>query len=73
MVPNMIDPDQEPDQPALIRTGTFLDHPRLDITQGRRLLATYRLRRTIPNRSHHIPSGWQRLVRPGEDVVVSVS
>ena len=57
----------------LVRTRSFLDHPRLDVTQGGRLLASYRLRRMIPNRSHHIPSGWQGLVRPEEDVLIAVA
>jgi thioredoxin reductase len=72
VVPNMVDPERGADQPVLVRTRAFLDHPRLDVTQGPRLLASHQLRRMIPNRSHHLPSGWQRLVRPGEDVLVSV-
>jgi len=73
VVPNMIDPDQETDQPVLLRTRAFLNHPRLDVTQGGRLLGSYRLRHMVPNRSHHIPSAWRRLVRPGEEVLISVS
>jgi NADPH-dependent 2,4-dienoyl-CoA reductase/sulfur reductase-like enzyme len=72
VVPNMIETDREVDQPVLVRARAFLDRPRLDVTQGGRLLASHRLRRMIPNRSHHIPPGWQRLVRPGEDVLISV-
>ena len=45
----------------------------LEVTQGGRLLGSYRLRRMIPNRSHALPSDWLRLVRPGEDVLLSVS
>ena len=72
VVPNMIDPERGADQPVLVRTRTFLDQPRLDVTQGGRLLASHRLRRMIPNRSHHLPSGWRSLVVPGEDVLISV-
>jgi hypothetical protein len=50
-----------------------LDHPRLEVTQAGRLLATLRPRRMIPNRSHALPSDWLRLVQPGEDVLLSVS
>ena len=73
VVPNVAGPQEEPTDRVLVRTRTYLDHPRLDVTQGGRLLASYRLRRMIPNRSHHIPSGWQGLVRPGDDVVIAVA
>jgi len=73
VVPNLVDPGREPGQPVLVRARDFLHHPRIDVTQGGRLLASYRLRRMIPNRSHHMPSGWQGLVRPEEDVLISVS
>jgi hypothetical protein len=73
VVPNLIDPERATDQPVLVRASAFLDHPRLDVTQGGRLLASHRLRQMIPNRSHHIPSAWRRLVRPEEDVLISVS
>ena len=72
VVPNMVNAERGADQPVLVRTRAFLDHPRLDVTQGPRLLASHQLRSMIPNRSHHLPSGWQSLVRPGEDVLVSV-
>jgi thioredoxin reductase len=72
VVPNMVRPEGEPHHHVLVRTRSFLDHPRLDVTQGGRLLASYRLRHMIPNRSHHIPPGWQALVRPEEDVLISV-
>jgi len=73
VVPNMVGPDCAPDAAVLVRTRSFLDHPRLDVTQGGTLLASYRLRRMIPNRSHHIPPGWQGLVRPKGDVVIAVT
>ncbi len=73
VVPNMVDPEQETDQAVLVRARAFLDHPRLNVTQGGRLLASYRLRHMIPNRSHHMPCGWQGSVRPEEDVLISVS
>ena len=43
------------------------------MTQGDRLLASYRVRRLIPNRSHAIPSDWQRHVRPQGDVRISLA
>ena len=73
VVPNMMSPEDEPNDPVLIRTRSFLARPRLDVTQGGRLLASYRLRHMIPNRSHHIPSRWQGLVRHGEDVLIAVA
>jgi hypothetical protein len=57
----------------LVRSRAFLDHPRLEVTQGGRRLATLRPRRMIPNRSHSLRSDWLRLVQPGEDVLLSVS
>ena len=73
VVPNVVGRDAVPHDPVLVRTQSFLDHPRLDVTQGGRLLASYRLRRMIPNRSHHIPAGWQGRVRPEEDVLIAVA
>ncbi len=73
VVPNRADPAREGDEPVLIRSRVFLDHPRVIVAQGGRLLASYRLRRMIPNRSHAIPSGWWGRLRPGEDVLISVS
>ena len=49
----------------LIRSRTFLDRPRLEVTQGGRPVATYRLRRMIPNRSQAIPADWQAHLRLG--------
>jgi thioredoxin reductase len=73
VVPNRADPAREGDEPVLIRSRVFLNHPRVVVTQGGRLLASYRLRHMIPNRSHAIPSGWWGRLRPGEDVLISVS
>jgi thioredoxin reductase len=73
VVPNMINPERETDLQFLVRARAFLDHPRLDVTQGSRLLASHRMRRMIPNRSRRLPSGWEGLVRPGEEVLISVS
>ncbi len=73
VVPNIVEVGPQSDRPVLVRTRAFLDRPRLDVTQGGRLLASHRLRRMIPNRSHRIPSGWQQLVVAGEDVLISVS
>jgi hypothetical protein len=73
VVPNIVEVGRQGDRPVLVRSRAFLDRPRLDVTQGGRLLASHRLRRMIPNRSHRIPSRWQRLVAAGEDVLISVS
>jgi hypothetical protein len=73
VVPNVAGPGQETDQPVLVRSRVFLDHPRLAVTQGGRLLASYPLRRMVPNRSHRIPSHWLGQVQPDEDVLVSVT
>ncbi len=73
VVPNRVDPAHQGDGPVLVRSRVFLDHPRVVVTQGGRLLASYRLRRMIPNRSHPIPSGWWGQLRPDEDVLISVS
>jgi len=72
-VPNMVEPGRGSDAPFLVRTRAFLDHPRLQVTQGDRVLASVRLRRMVPNRSRALSSGWLHAVRPGEDVVVSAS
>ena len=37
VVPNLAGPDPDGDEPVLVRTRVFLDHPRLDVTQGSRL------------------------------------
>ncbi len=73
VVPNRADRAREGDEPVLIRSRVFLDHPRVVVTQGGRLLASYQLRHMIPNRSHHIPSDWRGRLHPGEDVLISVS
>jgi hypothetical protein len=71
-VPNLMEPDSDPG-PLLVRARAFLDHPRLDVTQGGRLLGSYRLRRMIPNRSHRVPSDWWRRANSQNDVCISVS
>ena len=73
VVPNRADPAHEGRQSVLIRSRAFLDHPRVVVTQGGRVLASYRLRHMVPNRSHHIPSDWWGRVQPGDDVLISVS
>ena len=73
VVPNLVEAGRAGTEPMLVRTRAFLDHPRLEVTQGGRLLGSFRPRRLIPNRSHTLPSDWLRLVRPGEDVLLSVS
>ena len=72
VVPNRAEPGRHGDEPVLIRSRVFLDHPRVDVTQGGRLLASHRLRPMVPNRSQHIPSDWWGRVRPDEDVLISV-
>ena len=57
----------------LIRSRTFLDHPRLEVTQGGRPVAAYRLRRMIPNRSQAIPSDWQGQLQSDEEVWITVA
>ena len=73
VVPNLAEPGRAGTEPLLVRTRAFLDHPRLEVTQGGRHLATLRPRHMIPNRSHALSSEWLRLVQPGEDVLLSVS
>ncbi len=72
VVPNRADPAREGDEPVLIRSRVFLDHPRVVVTQGGRLLASHRLRHMIPNRSHALASSWQGRLRSDEDVLISV-
>ena len=72
VVPNRTDPARAGGEPVLIRSRVFLDHPRVVVTQGGRLLASHRLRHMIPNRSHALPSGWQGRLRSDEDVLISV-
>ena len=69
----MAQPGRGGTEPVLIRTQVFLERPRLEVTQRGRLLGSFRPVRLIPNRSHALPSDWLRLVRPGEDVLLSVS
>ena len=73
VAPNLVVPGGAATEPLLVRSRVFLDRPRLDVTQGGRLLGSYRLRRMIPNRSHALPAGCLRLVQPGDDVRLSVS
>jgi thioredoxin reductase len=72
VVPNRTDPSGKGAEPVLLRSRVFLDHPRVVVTQGGRVRASYQLRRMIPNRSHAIPSGWRAHLRPDEDVLISV-
>ncbi len=72
VVPNRTDPARAGGEPVLIRSRVFLDHPRVVVTQGGRLLASHRLRHMIPNRSHALPSGWQGRLRSDDDVLISV-
>ena len=54
--------------------SSFLNHPRIQVTQGPTVLASYGLRRMIPNRSHRIPSDWQRQVDlQSDELLISVS
>lgn len=72
--PNLVRAGQFSRQPVLLRSTQFLDHPRIHIQQGARTLATYGLRKMIPNRSHHVPSDWYRSVDfDGGPVTVTVS
>ncbi len=73
VVPNLSGARPHQGEPMLLRSRTFLDRPHLQITQGERPVASYRLRRMIPNRSHALPSDWQRHVRADEDVWISVA
>jgi thioredoxin reductase len=73
VVPNLVEAGRAGTEPMLVRTRAFQDHPRLEVTQGGRLLVSFRPRRLTPNRSHTLPSDWLRLVRPGTDVLLSVS
>ena len=72
VAPNVVRAGQRTGTPFLLRSQVFLDRPRVDVTQGGRLLDSFRPRRLTPNRSHAAPSGWTGLVRPEEDVVISV-
>ena len=56
VVPNRTETARAGAGPVLIRSRVFLDHPRVVVTQGGRLLASHRLRHMIPNRSHALPS-----------------
>jgi thioredoxin reductase len=73
VVPNLAWPGRAGTDPLLVRTRDFLDHPRLEVSQGGQLLGSFRPRRLIPNRSHALPSDWLRLAQPGEDVLLSIS
>jgi len=73
VVPNVAQPHQDGTGSLLVRSQEFLDHPRLEVTQDGRLLGSFRLRRMIPNRSHSVPSAWMPLVRPEDDVFISVA
>ena len=73
VAPNLAVPARAGTGPVLVRSRVFLERPRLDVTQGGRLLGSFRPRRMIPNRSHAVSSDWLRLVQPGEDVQLSVS
>ena len=74
VVPNLIGTNLDNNsEPMLIRSRTFLDHPHLELTQGGRSLASYRPRQMIPNRSQTIPSDWPRLLRSGQDALITVS
>ncbi len=72
VVPNRADPAHAGTEPVLIRSRAFVDRPCVIVTQGGRILASYRLRYLIPNRSRGIPSSWWARLRPGEDVLISV-
>ncbi len=72
VVPNLVAPASEAEGVVLVRSRHFVQRPRLDVTQGGRLLGSYRVRRLVPNRSQRIPSGWRREVRAGEDVLVTM-
>jgi thioredoxin reductase len=73
VVPNICGPSSSNGERMLIRSRTFLDRPRLELTQGGRPVTSYRVRRMIPNRSLAIPSEWQRQLRSAEDVWISVA
>jgi thioredoxin reductase len=73
VVPNLTGANPPKGDAMLIRSRTFLDHPRLEVTQDGRPVASYRLRRMIPNQSQAIPSDWQGQLQPGGEVSIAVS
>jgi thioredoxin reductase len=74
VAPNLIRAAQPTDRPVLVRSTRFLEHPRILVEQDGRRLGSFRLRRMIPNRSHHIPFDWRRRVDiEGGDVHASVA
>jgi thioredoxin reductase len=73
VVPNLTGAEPHQGEPMLLRSRTFLNRPRLAVTQGGRTVATYRLRRMIPNRSHALPADWLGHLRSDEDVQISLS
>jgi thioredoxin reductase len=73
VVPNLAEPGWAGGGPMLLRSRVFLGTTRVQVNQGERLLADYRLRRLVPNRSHTLARGWRQRALPGEDVVISVS
>ncbi len=60
--PNLVRLGESTVPTTLLRSLTFLERPRIRVEQDDRTLATYRLRRMVPNRSHHVPSDWRRVV-----------
>jgi thioredoxin reductase len=64
--PNLAPADNRPPPRSrfLIRSSVFLHRPRLEVSQGARVLWQGSLRRLNPGRSAHIPAGWAAQVDP---------
>jgi hypothetical protein len=73
VVPNLTGANPPKGDAMLIRSRTFLDHPRLELRQAGRSVASYRLRRMIPNRSQAIPADWQGQLQSDGEVSISVA
>jgi thioredoxin reductase len=73
VVPNLTGAGPHDGEPMLVRSEVFLNRPRLTVTQGGRPVASRRLRRMIPNRSHALPPDWLAHLQSGEDAWITVS
>ena len=72
--PNLVRAGDLTQRNVLLHSSQFLDRSRVRIEQDGRPLASYSLRRMIPNRSYHVPFDWYQSVDlDGGPVLFSVS
>jgi thioredoxin reductase len=71
IAPNAVVPDagEPPRRRFLLRSDSFAQRPRIEVSQGPRALWSGRIARLVPGRSASLPHAWTALVDPNGEAV----